>query len=84
MIAGLVGALVGLGGSWVILRGAAMASRRIRRSARPALLWTAVGNCGAPPRDQSRKFALIGITLTVGAWLIVPAVVALAFALELR
>ena len=83
MIAGLVGALVGLGGSWVILRGAAMASRRIRRSARPALalLWTAVGNCGAPPRDQSRKFALIGITLTVGAWLIVPAVVALAFAL---
>jgi len=41
----------------------------------------AVGNCGAPPRDQSRTIALIGITLTVGAWLIVPAVVAIAFAL---
>lgn len=82
-IAGVLGALIGLGGSWVIVRGAAMASRRSRRSVRPALdvLWAAIGNCGTPPRDQSRKFALLGITLTVGAWLIVPAVVAIAFAL---
>ena len=83
VVAGALGALIGLGGSWVIVRGAAMASRRSRRSVKPALdvLWAAIGSCGDPPRDQSRKFALIGITLTVGAWLIVPAVVAVAFAL---
>jgi hypothetical protein len=82
-LAGLIGALIGLGGSYVIVRGAAMASRRIRRSVRPALetLWATIGHCGRPPRDQSRKFALIGITLTVGAWLIIPTIVALAFAL---
>ena len=80
---GLLGALIGVGGSWVILRGAALASRRIRRSTRPALetLWPTIGHCGRPPRDGSRRFALIGIGLTVGAWLVVPAVVALAFAL---
>jgi hypothetical protein len=83
VIAGILGALIGLGGSWVILRGAAMASRRTRRSVKPALeaLWAAIGSCGRPPRDQSRKFALIGITLTFGAWLIIPAVVGIAFAL---
>ena len=81
---GLLGALVGVGGSWVILRGAALASRRIRRSTAPALetLWPTIGHCGRPPRDGSRRFALIGIALTVGAWLVVPAVVALAFALS--
>jgi hypothetical protein len=78
----VVGVLVGPGGSWVILRGAAMASRRIRVSTRAPLgaVWAAIGNCGRPPRDQSRAFALIGITLTVGAWLILPAVVAIVFA----
>jgi hypothetical protein len=83
VVTGLVGALVGVGGSCVILRGAALASRRIRLSTRGPLerLWAAIGHCGRPPRDQSRMFALVGITLTVGAWLILPAVVALAFAL---
>jgi hypothetical protein len=83
LVTGLFGALVGVGGSWVILRGAALASRRIRLSTRGPLerVWAAIGHCGKPPRDQSRTFALVGITLTVGAWLILPAVVALAFAL---
>jgi hypothetical protein len=82
-VTGVVGALIGVGGAWVILRGAATASRRIRLSTRAPLdaVWAAIGNCGRPPRDQSRKFALIGIALTVGAWLIVPLVVAIAFAL---
>ena len=82
-VTGVVGALIGVGGAWVILRGAATASRRIRLSTRAPLaaVWAAIGHCGRPPRDQSRRFALIGIALTVGAWLIVPLVVAIAFAL---
>jgi hypothetical protein len=83
LVTGLVSALIGLGGAWVILRGAALASRRIRLSTRGPLdaVWDAVGNCGRPPKDQSRQFALIGIVLTVGAWLLLPLIVALAFAL---
>ena len=58
-------------------RGTAMASSRIRLSVREPLkeLWTSVGNCGNPPRDHSRKFAIIGITLTVGVWIVVPTLV---------
>jgi hypothetical protein len=80
-ITGLVVALVVVGGSWVILRGAALASRRIRLSTRGPLedLWRAVGHCGRPPRDQSRKFAIVAISLTVGAWVVLPAAVAIAF-----
>lgn len=78
---GLVTALVVVGGSWVILQGAAMASRRIRLSTRPALeeVWRAVGHCGTPPRDKSRQFAVVAISLTVGAWIVLPLAVALAF-----
>ena len=80
-ITGLVTVLVVVGGSWIILRGAAMASRRIRLSTRAPLedLWGAVGHCGRPPRDQSRKFAVIAISLTIGAWVVLPAAVAIAF-----
>ncbi len=80
-ITGLVIVLVVVGGSWVILRGAALASRRIRLSTRAprAELWQAVGYCGRPPRDQSRKFAIVAISLTVGAWIVLPAAVAIAF-----
>jgi hypothetical protein len=82
LLTGLVTALIVVGGSWVILRGAAMASRRIRLSTRTPLerLWRAVGNCGKPPRDRSARFATIAIALTVGIWIVLPAAVALAFA----
>jgi hypothetical protein len=78
---GLVTVLVVVGGSWIILRGAAMASRRIRLSTRPALedVWRAVGHCGSPPRDKSRRFAIVAISLTVGAWIVLPTAVAIAF-----
>jgi len=81
VLTGLITVLVVVGGSWVILRGAAMASRRIRLSTRAPLedLWQTVGYCGRPPRDQSRKFAVIAISLTVGAWVVLPAAVAIAF-----
>jgi hypothetical protein len=66
--------------STVILRGAAMASRRIRLATRGPLtaLWTVIGGCGNPPRDQSRKFAIIAIVLTTLAWVVVPAAIAIA------
>lgn len=78
---GVLAALVVVGGSWVILRGAAMASRRIRLSTRVPLedVWRSIGNCGRPPRDKSRRFAVVAISLTIGAWIVLPAAVALAF-----
>jgi hypothetical protein len=63
-----------------VLRGAAMASRRIRlaTNAPLATLWEVVGGAGRPPRDQSRKFAIIAIVLTTFAWVVVPAAIAVA------
>jgi hypothetical protein len=81
IIVGVVGAVIGLGISWFMLRGTAMASGRIRLSVREPLkeLWTSIGNCGNPPRDQSRKFAIIGISLTIGVWIVIPTLVGLSF-----
>ena len=77
---GLLSALIVVGISWVILRGAAMAHRRIRLAAEQPLqaLWNAVGNCGRPPKDQSRKFAVTGIALSAFAWIVLPIVVGVA------
>jgi hypothetical protein len=63
----------------VILRGAAMASRRIRLATRGPLqtLWDVIGSAGQPPRDQSRKFAVVAIVLTTLAWFVFPAVIAI-------
>jgi hypothetical protein len=79
-IAAVVGGLVVLAASWVILRGTAMASRRIRLATQGPLnaLWETVGWCGHPPRDQSRKFTVIAIVLTTVAWLALPVVIAIA------
>lgn len=81
-IASLFMVLVVVSASWIILRGAAMASRRIRLCARAALedLWRTVGYCGTPPTDESRKFATVAIALTVCAWIVVPAAVGVALA----
>jgi hypothetical protein len=81
-VVGVVGFAVALGISWVALRGAAMASRRIRLSVREPLaaVFAVLGHAGRPPRDQSRKLALVAITLTFGAWVIVPVVVGIALA----
>jgi hypothetical protein len=79
-VVGIAGMLVALGASWVILRGTALASRRIRlATAAPArALWNAIGWCGSPPRDQTRTFVFVSLGLTIGAWIIVPVVVAIA------
>jgi hypothetical protein len=80
-IVGVSGAVIGVTISWFLLRGTAMASSRIRLSVREPLkeLWASVGNCGNPPRDHSRRFAIVGITLTVGVWIVVPTLVGLSF-----
>jgi hypothetical protein len=79
---GLAGVLIGLGISWLMLRGTALASRRIRLSLTPPLgdLWTTVGHCGSPPRDKSRSFALIGIVITIAVWIVLPLLVTLSLA----
>ena len=61
--------------SWAILRGAAVARRRIRLTVeRPlAALYETIGLCGRPPRDNARLVALYAILLTVVAGLVVPA-----------
>ena len=80
-IVGVCSAIIGVTISWFLLRGTALASSRIRLSVREPLkeVWTSVGNCGNPPRDRSRQFAIVGITLTVGVWIVVPTLVGLSF-----
>jgi hypothetical protein len=82
LLVGLLWVAIGLGLSWVVLRGTAMASRRIRLATHEPLnaLWDSVGSCGRPPKDQSRTFAVVAITLAVGVWIVLPGLVALALA----
>jgi hypothetical protein len=82
LLVGAIGVAIGLVISWVVLRGAALASRRIRLSlSRPlAELWRSVGSCGTPPKDQSRRFAIVAITLTLAVWIVLPLLVTLSLA----
>jgi hypothetical protein len=77
-----VGMLLALIASWLILRGAALASRRIRLATRgpAAALWNAIGWCGRPPKDQSRTFVIVSVALTLGSWILVPLLVGIALA----
>lgn len=81
-VIGVTGMLLALAASWVILRGAALASRRIRLATRaPAqTLWNAIGWCGKPPKDQTRTFVLVSVGLTLSAWIIVPVLVGIGLA----
>ena len=80
-IVALVGALIVFLIATVVLRGAAMASRRIRLATRAPLqtLWDVIGSAGKPPRDQSKKFAVVAIVVTTLMWFVVPAVIAIVF-----
>jgi hypothetical protein len=64
LLVGAIGIAVGFLISWFVLRGAALASRRIRLSVTQPLaeLWRTVGSCGQPPRDQSRRFTVVAIS----------------------
>lgn len=80
---GLVGVVIGVALSWIVLRGSALASTRIRLSLREPLrtVWEDVGSCGRPPKDGSRKFAVIAIVLMATVWIVLPAAIAVGFAL---
>ena len=79
---GVVGVVFSLLVSWFILRGTAMASRRIRLAVHGPLvaLWETIGWCSTPPKDQTRTFVVVAIVLTLGSWIIVPVLLAIAFA----
>ena len=81
-IIGVAGMLIALAASWVILRGSALASRRIRLATRAPLqtLWHTIGWCGRPPRDSTRTFVLLSVGLTLGCWILVPILVGIAIA----
>jgi hypothetical protein len=79
---GVVGMLIALAASWFILRGAALASRRIRlaTSGPVKTLWETIGWCGNPPKDETRTFVIISVSLTLGCWIIVPVLIGIAIA----
>jgi hypothetical protein len=82
LLAGAIGVAIGLVISWIVLRGAALASRRIRLSLSQPLteLWRSIGYCGTPPKDQSRRFVIVAITLTLAVWIVLPLLVTLSLA----
>ena len=43
-----------------------------------AELWRTLGSCGLPPKDQSRRFAIVAISLTLGVWIVLPLLVTLS------
>ena len=57
-----------------------MASRRIRLATRASLqaLWEAIGSA-RPPREQSRKFAVVAVVVATLTWFVVPAGLAIVF-----
>lgn len=74
IIATVVIGAVMAGVAWVILRGAAVARRRIHLTLdRPIeALWETIGRCGDPPSDPSRAFALIAVILALLPWVLIP------------
>jgi hypothetical protein len=77
---GIAGTLIALAASWMILRAAALASRRIRLATEAPIreLWSSIGWCGRPPRGQTRTFVVLAVTLTIGAWILVPILIGIA------
>ena len=79
----MIGALFGImvGASWTLLRGAAIARRRIKLTVDQPLeaLYQTIGRCGRPPGDQARVFALIALILMAVAWVVVPIAVGASF-----
>jgi len=66
--------LIILGGAWTVLRGTAVARKRIRLTTDQPMnnLYRVIGNCGQPPKDQSKIFALIAMLLMLLAWVVIP------------
>jgi predicted lysophospholipase L1 biosynthesis ABC-type transport system permease subunit len=67
--------------SWIVLRGAAIARRRIKLTTDQPLdaLYQTIGRCGRPPQDQARVFALLALILMAIAWIAVPIALGASF-----
>ncbi len=74
VVAVIVVGLVLLGVAWVVLRGSAVARRRIHLTLDGPIgaLWQTIGRCGDPPKDPSRVFALIALILAALPWILIP------------
>jgi hypothetical protein len=81
-VIGLAGTAIAIVVSWVILRGAALASRRIRLAARGPheVLWKTIGWCGKPPKPQTKTFVIVSVGLLLAAFIIVPILIAVSVA----
>ncbi len=79
---GLAGVVFAFLLSWFVMRGAAMASRRIRLTTTAPLetLWNTIGWCGRPPQDQSRTFVIVAVGITLCSWIVLPLLLAIAYA----
>jgi len=60
--------------SWVIIRGAAVARRRIVLTTEKPFkaLYETIGRCGNPPGDAAKQFALIAMIILIVGWALVP------------
>ena len=74
ILATVIIGVVMAGIAWVIVRGAAVARRRIKLSLDRPLqaLWETIGRCGEPPKDPAKVFGLIGIILALLPWVLIP------------
>ena len=79
-VIGVVGMLIALAASWTIMRGAALASRRIRlATSGPArALWATIGWCGQPPKGQTRTFVFVSVGLLLACWILIPLLVGIS------
>lgn len=59
--------------SWVLVKGSAVARRRIRLTADQPMraLYEVIGRCGGPPGDMSTVFAVISLVLTIVSLIVV-------------
>jgi len=59
--------------SWVLVKGSAVARRRIRLTAEQPMraLYEVIGRCGGPPGDMSTVFAVISLVLTIVSLIVV-------------
>ncbi len=70
-----------VGASWAVLKGAAIARRRIKLTTDQPMeaLYQTIGRCGRPPQDQARVFALLALILMAVAWITVPIALGVSF-----
>lgn len=74
LFATLLVALITAGASWIVVRGAATARRRIQLTTDKPIraLYETLGRCGNPPGDDSKVFIVIALILGILAAVILP------------